>query len=609
MCGIAGHAGQHDPRWVAEMSRALAHRGPDGEGLVHIPARDGAAAVTLGHRRLSILDVANGAQPMRSPEDGLTIVFNGEIFNAPELRRKLESRGKRFCTANSDTEVLLKLYAEKGVDMLADLRGMFAFAIHDQRRERLFCARDRVGIKPFYYAEKDDRFAFASELKAFKSLPWVGRELDPESLYHYLSLQFVPAPGSIFKDVRKLPKGHWLIRDLRRGTTTKGQWWNLTIRPEERSREEWISLLRSALEEAVATWSLSDVPVACSLSGGLDSSIITVLAARGKATTQAFSLGFSCSEGAWLDELPLARLLAEKHHFPLHEFNAHSSRLLADLPRMVRSLDEPYAGGLPSWYIYEMVSREAKVVLTGTGGDELFGNYLKWKRFEDGPDGFARVAKSELKGWAEERRKVHAAAYPFGHYYPRYFSDAAKNEILLASPPSPGEAPTEALLQSLWERSGADNPRDAAAWIDFQLQLPEEFLFVADRFAMAHGVEARTPLLDHHLVELVYRIPASLRTGLDPKALMKEVGQDLLPGAFLSAPKRGFILPLTAWTRGELSGLVRELLSPQALSAQSIFAPTVWSEIVEPHLLGLADYTQQLWTLFMFQLWARERLS
>lgn len=618
MCGIAGHCGPHDPAWVEAMSRALAHRGPDGEGLWTAPARNDAAPLTLAHRRLAILDLSGGMQPMHSADGSLCVVFNGEIFNAPELRKELQGKGHVFRTANSDTEVLLALYAASGDGMLARLRGMFSFALYDARAEQLFCARDHTGIKPFYYARQgygqgrgqETRFAFASELKALAVLPWVSRRVDRKSLYHYLSLQFVPAPRTILADVCKLPKGHWLRHDLRSGETRTGEYWNLPLRPEERPRAEWAGLVREAVEDAVRAWSLSDVPVACSLSGGMDSSVVTALASR-SGPVRTYSLGFTCAEGQGLDELPLARLVAKKWGTVHSETTLECGRLLQDLDRMVRHLDEPYAGGLPSWYVYEMIGRDVKVALTGTGGDELFGNYFKWKRYEDGPEGLARVTAKELKHWAAAEREEHALRYPLGHYYARYFSDAAKNAVLLAEPPAggaagQGAAPTEALLQSLWERSGADNPRDAVAWIDFQLQLPEEFLLVADRFAMAHSVEARTPLLDHRLVELVYRIPACERTGLDPKALFREALGDLLPPELLSAPKRGFVLPLTAWTRGELADDIRASLCPSALHTQGLFSPALWSEVVQPHLAGAADHTQQVWTVYMFQRWFRE---
>jgi asparagine synthase (glutamine-hydrolysing) len=582
------------------MSRILRHRGPDARGFF----RDESTSLTLAHRRLSILDLEGGTQPMATVDRSLTVVFNGEIFNAPLLRTQLENRGHTFISNNADAEVLLHFYRERGVGMLTALRGMFAFALYDAEQKLIFCARDRLGIKPFYWARQKNRFAFASELKALIALPWVSRQIDEESLYHYIGLQFVPAPKTIFSAVKKLPKGHYLIYDLATNDIHVSEYWNLRFQPEQQSLDKWKRLIRAKIENAVNAWSLSDVPIACSLSGGLDSSsVVGLLAGTGKAV-HTYSLGFKNAGGKYLDELLLAEQVARKWQTDHHEIIIDADRFLTDLPRMVYHLDEPFAGGLPSWYVFEQIGRDCKVAMTGIGGDELFGNYAKWRRFEKGTVYLERMERLELKHWAAKARRRHAELYPFGHYYYRYFSDAAKNEILFAHPPD--GAPTEALLQQLRDSSHAGTYRDAVAYVDFQLQLPEEFLLVADRFAMAHAVEARVPLLDHELVALVFSIPSEIRTGDDPKYLLKAAMRDLLPAQLLNAPKRGFVLPLTSWTRSVLSGQIEETLSPAVLRDQGIFSEKAYYRIVKPHLMGEADYTQQVWTLFMFQLWYKE---
>lgn len=604
MCGIAGIAGEHDPKSVRAMCRVLAHRGPDGEGLHHEPG----GRVSLGHRRLSILDLECGAQPMHSADGQLSIVFNGEIFNAPELRLELEAAGRRFATRNSDTEVLLHLYALHGPDMLDRLRGMYAFCVLDRRARRLFLARDRAGIKPLYFSRAGGRFAFASELKALVELPWVSRAIRPEALAHYLSLQFVPAPGSILADVDKLPAGHWLSVDLDTLRCRQERFWSLSHPAADAlDADAWAARCREALSTAVRRWTLSDVPLACSLSGGLDSSAIVGLLAQGGGAPDTYSLGFFATDGAEaaaIDELDLARQVAERWGTCHHEIRMDADELLDDLEAMVWHLDEPYGGGLPSWYVYRLMGRDVKVALTGTGGDELFGNYGKWLRFEAAPDQGLRMALDQTREADAPALRRALEKHPHGALWHRYLTDASKARLLSPAVLAACGEGTEALLERLWREAGRVSARDAVPALDFQLQLPEEFLLVTDRFAMAHGVEARVPLLDEDFVALVSSVPASLRTRPDDlKHLLKRAVADLLPPALLSSPKRGFVLPLTAWTRGRLRGRIEAALSPERLQRQGLFTRAVWDEVVAPHLSGAQERTQQVWTLFMFQLW------
>lgn len=608
MCGIAGIIGEHDPKLVRAMCRALAHRGPDGEGFHYEPE----GTVSLGHRRLSILDLECGAQPMHSADGMLSIIFNGEIFNAPELRLELEAAGRRFATRNSDTEVLLHFYALYGQDMLDRLRGMYAFCVLDRRQGRLFLARDRAGIKPLYFSRAGGRFAFASELKALLELPWVSRAIRPEALAHYLSLQFVPAPGTILADVDKLPAGHWLSVDLPTLACRQERFWSLShAATEDLDADAWAMRCREALSKAVRRWTLSDVPLACSLSGGLDSSaMVGLLAQGGVSAPDTYSLGFFATEGAEaaetsaIDELDLARQVAQRWGTRHHEIRMDSDELTGDLEAMVWHLDEPYGGGLPSWYIYRLMGRDVKVALTGTGGDELFGNYGKWLRFEAAPDQGLRMALEQTRENDAPGLRRALEKHPHGALYHRYLTDASKARLLSPVVLAGCAESTEGLLERLWREADRVSARDAVPALDFQLQLPEEFLLVTDRFAMAHGVEARVPFLDEDFVALVSSVPASLRTRSgDLKHLLKRAVADLLPPALLASPKRGFVLPLTAWTRGRLRARIEAALSPQRLESQGLFNRAVWDEVVAPHLSGAQERTQQVWTLFMFQLW------
>lgn len=582
MCGLAGIAGPHDEDLLARLESALQHRGPD-QGGIH---RDPKAEVGLAARRLAILDLEGGNQPLATPDGDIVIAFNGEIYNAPELRAELERDGVSFVSDHSDTEIVLRLYEREGPAFLERLNGMFAFAIHDRRANVLFGARDRFGIKPLYYARPAGRFCFASELKALLLVPGVERELDRESLFHYLSLRFVPGERSILAGVRRLPAGHWFRYDLEGRDLRVERWWRLRFAPERGlPREEWLGRLRRALREAALRWTLSDVPLACSLSGGLDSSsLVGLLAEAGHPGLRTYTLGFTSEEDAALNELPLARALAERYGTEHHELVVDAGELLDDLLAMVWALDEPYGGGLPSWYVFRFMAEDVKVALTGTGGDELFGNYRRFVPFERG-----RLARLR-------RRPVRR--YHFEPSY--YFPDAEKREVLLdaAAPDTAG------LLQAVYDDSGSRSPRDSVLYLDVATQLADEFLLMTDRFSMAHSLEARTPYLDHELVALVASIPPELRTSAeDPKGLLRDAVADLLTPSHLGAPKRGFVFPLGRWLRGELRPLAERLLSDEHVRRQGIFRPGLAERYLRPHLEGRADEAERLWPLLMFQLW------
>jgi asparagine synthase (glutamine-hydrolysing) len=622
MCGIVGICGSHDPTWLTEMNLALSHRGPDDSGEY----RDAESKVSLAMHRLSILDLQSGHQPMSHSRGHLWIVYNGEIFNSPDLRMDLEKRGHVFTTNNSDTEVLLHLYDESREHMLDMLNGMFAFVIHDRKRGVLFGARDRSGIKPLYYVLKPNMFAFASELKALLQLPIVRRQVNPESLYHYMSLRFVPGEETIYGDVRRLAPGDYFTYDLQTFEFRSYRYW----RPHfcdvrQQSLADWTANLRYELDQAVERWTLSDVPIGCSRSGGLDSSaIVGLLAKSGRRAVRTYSLGFTGSGEEEWNELPLARLLAEKWGTDHHETVLNPENLLDDLLEMVWHLDEPYGGGLPSWYVFRFMHEHVKVGLTGTGGDELFGDYGRYRRYEaqDGkalPESLERVwsrVASTLNhlpnGWMDAKRKYElmnlpgAGRDPFRWYYFNsyyYFPDEMKRERVFDMPTA-GIPDTSTLLQRWYEDSESEDPRNAFSALSFRSQLPEEFLFMTDRFSMAHSVEARVPFLDQKLVDFVWTVPSCLRTRPnDLKYLLRNAVSDLLPPEIQMARKRGFVIPTGFWMRGRLRPLVERLLAPERLRSQGLFNPEFYKQYVLPHVESRADYDAQVWTALMFQLW------
>lgn len=629
MCGIAGMVGSDSAERVRTMTRALVHRGPDDVGFYDDPP----SKLTLGMQRLSILDLEHGRQPMASQDRSVWIVYNGEIFNSPELRGRLEQRQRRFVTAHSDTETLLHLYDDKQEGMLEDLNGMFAFVLHDKRRNLLFGARDRMGIKPLYYARTSTAFAFASELKSLLAVPTVARDLDRASLFHYLTLRFVPGTSSIVKGVSRLAPGHWFRYELDTGRFETQPYWRPSFVSEEgRSVGEWAGLVRTGLRDAVQRWSLSDVPIGCSLSGGLDSSsIVGLLAESGHSKLKTYSLGF---EGAAeLDELPLARKVAERWGTDHHELILRPDDLLRDLLHMVWSLDEPYGGGLPSWYVFQFMHQDVKVGMTGTGGDELFGDYGRYIGLERQLAGRqAGPARSQVSDWLEGcwplvsslvdrlphgvgglrsrerwRHWPQVGRDPFRWEYVQafyYCSDDMKRNEVLSNGGSAGSTGTTEFLRSLYEESDGTFPRDGLMQLTMRTQLPEEFLFMTDRFSMAHSLEARVPFLDQAFVDLMLRIPAEIRTKPDdPKYLLRQAVRDLLPGELLNAPKRGFVIPTAEWLRGPLRPLTERLLAPSRLAEQGLFRPEFYQRFVDPHLRGQADYHPQIWTVLMFQIW------
>jgi asparagine synthase (glutamine-hydrolysing) len=589
MCGITGLLGVQEPEWIDLMNEAIHHRGPDDQGVFR------GCGVSLAMRRLAIIDIVGGHQPMVTDDGRYVLVYNGEIYNARDLRRELEKEGVRFSTDHSDTEVLLHLLVRRGEGALSALNGMFAFALYDRQARTLFCARDRLGIKPFYYACEGGRLAFASELKSLLELPFIERRPDLQSLFHYFSLMYVPGEATAIAHVSRLAPGHWLRYKLGASHVETGAWWTPVLSGGPRqSRRDLVHSVRESIGEAVERWSVADVPIGCSLSGGLDSSAIVGLLAQKGHHLKTYSVGFRGEgESAW-DELDLARLVARKWNTEHREIVLDPGALLDDLAEMVWHLDEPYGGGLPSWSVFKAMGPEVKVAMTGTGGDELFGNYHKFRTLEGRWRGL-------LPGMG--RREVSHDLFR-QHFFEQYYyaSDDSKRRDIL----SDSFKETTNTVDLLWAHfsSGTDGIRDRVVRTDIATQLPEEFLMMTDRFSMAHSVEARTPLLDHVLMERVYAIPADLRLDARQyKGLLREAVVDLLPSELLSAPKKGFVIPLGLWLRGRLRPLMERLLDPKRLQEQGLVRADFAARFAQPHMAGREDHTAVLWAMLMFQLW------
>lgn len=598
MCGIVGILGSQEDTWIELMNNAQIHRGPDDSGVF----RALSGKLTLAMRRLSIIDINDGHQPMIDSATGNVIVFNGEIFNAPQLRKQLERTGSVFQTDHSDTEVLLQLYKKFGPQMLDHINGMFAFVIYNPSKGTLFGARDQTGIKPFFYSCNTGQLVFASELKSILMLPFISRELDRQSIHHYLTLQFVPSPRTIYKDVNKLPAGHSFTYCVKTSTMVIERYWIPPCGDENRNMDVTTdsaasAQLRTHLEAAVKRWSTSDVPVGCSLSGGLDSSaVVGLMAQSSDQPVNTWSLGFEDLDEVFLDERALASEVSKKWGTNHHEIIMRPRDILNDLDSMVVSLDEPYAGGLPSWYVYKAMATEVKVVMTGTGGDELFGNYGKWRGYY----GFSAIKRFAQRTKSQGIKEV--LKYPNGARYNGYFLENEKKKIcgntdgLFESTPQ--------LIENIWREAKASDPRQAVAYVDLATQLPEEFLMMTDRFSMAWSLEARTPFLDRDLMEYALSLNADLKTNpKNLKIILKNAVGDLVPKNVLRASKRGFVLPIRSWIKGALRPMVELYLGEKFLKDQDIFDRRIYKQYVIPHMNDSADNSWRIWTLLMFQLW------
>jgi asparagine synthase (glutamine-hydrolysing) len=603
------------------MINALAHRGPDDSGVWS----DEYCA--LGHHRLSIIDLSeSGRQPMSNARGDIQITFNGEIYNFQQLRRELEGHGYRFRT-RTDTEAIIHAYERWGVECLAKLRGMFAFGIWDRRQRRLFLARDRVGKKPLFYAQFGDRFLFASELQGLLASGDVPREVDPQAIDAYLSYGYVPAPHSAFKGVCKLPPAHYLALEMKRTGFEKRieRYWSLDYEPKlSVGVDEACEALREKLTEAVRLRMISDVPLGAFLSGGIDSSVVVGLMAKvSGAKIKTFSIGFN--EAAY-DETAHARRIAERWGTDHHEFIVEPDAL-SILPRLVRHYGEPYAdsSAIPTFYVAQMTRRHVTVALNGDGGDESFAGYERYlanhlaERMRSIPvvaaatRALSRVIPDSIDPKSRARqaqRFLAAATRPMAERYPRWlktFQDEAKPRLYsqefsgLLNGRSAGAMEPHSISRL------PAHPIDAAMAIDVASYLPYDLLVKVDITSMANSLEARSPFLDHEVMEFAARLPVEIKFRRGRlKSLLKRAFTDLLPPENVNRRKMGFGVPVGQWFRGPLRDPLRDaLLSPRAL-ARGYFRELEVRRLVEEHLERRADHSFRLWNLLMMELWHRE---
>jgi asparagine synthase (glutamine-hydrolysing) len=617
MCGICGYVGSNTSAEVLRlMTNTLQHRGPDDSGYYF-----DAGQVALGMRRLSIIDVEGGKQPIFNEGSTLVVVFNGEIYNFVQMRTDLEAKGHQF-TTRTDTEVIVHGYEECGLKIFEKLNGMFGIAIWDQVKRRLILARDRIGIKPIYYAWINKYFVFASEIKAIIRFPGFVPKLDLVALDGYLSYQYAPAPLTLFKGVRKLLPGHFLIVEPENPNMTDQAYWQFEFKPLERllSDREWIEELRITLDSAVRSHLVSDVPLGAFLSGGVDSSSIVALMCRVVSRpVKTFTVGFMAKNPK--NELSYARAVARELHTDHHELMV-APDMVHQLPELIWHMDEPMGdpAALPTFFVSKLAKEcGVKVALSGEGADEMFAGYPKYwldgylrlyqklprdlrrtisfsleilPRFERQKRLLAKVSKASngndrLLCW----RKV---GFP-DHYRERLLTDEVRTEV---------SRQADDLVETYLSDANHLTDLQKMLHLDTLSWLPDDLLMKVDRMSMAASIEARVPYLDNNVIALAERMPDTFKMrGPITKYLLKEMARKLLPNSIVDRPKHGFELPLDEWIRGELGEHFRALLLDESLSRSPLFNKTYITELLDRHSESKADHGPRIWMLGNLQLW------
>jgi asparagine synthase (glutamine-hydrolysing) len=646
VCGICGEININQPGVQADVMKrmcdVMAYRGPDDQGMVFIrgdrsvetgpsgwslPVDDG-FEVALGHRRLSIIDLSPaGHQPMSNEDGTIWIVFNGEIYNFPELKEELEKKGHLF-RSKSDTETIVHGYEEWDVACLKRFRGMFAFAIWDGRRRRLFLARDRLGKKPLVYWMRNGHFIFASEMKSILQAPEVGRRVNLRALHSYLALQYVPCPEGIFEGIQKLPPAHFLLYEPSGGVKVE-KYWNLDFSPVEKKKEDLRELcwqIRTGLEESVRLRMISDVPLGAFLSGGIDSSIIVgLMAKQSTAPVKTFSIGFDEPE---FDELSYARIISRRFATDHHEFVVRPDAIDI-LNKLVWHFNEPFAdsSAIPTYYVAKMTKDFVTVVLTGDAGDENFAGYGRYRRakwvatFTKLPESlrktlmpallrkcaslhwrektFTRLADF-MEGLTGDQARNYAEQVKIfnGKEMDNLYSDEMRGHVKRIDP--------FGFLVDAFQEAKTDDLVDKLLHLDIHSYLPEDLLVKVDIATMANSLEARVPFLDHTFMESVAAIPSHLKLrGTQSKFILKQAFADLLPEIVLNRKKMGFGVPVSRWFREELKGYVYDVLLDERTLRRGYFKRDAIQRLLDEHVGLRNDHSAKIWALLFLETWFR----
>jgi asparagine synthase (glutamine-hydrolysing) len=620
MCGICGKYSQVGvlSEEVRGMLRTITHRGPDDEGL-YVNGHIG-----MGNRRLSIIDLAGGHQPISNEDGTVWINQNGEIYNYKHLRHELEGRGHAFRTS-TDTEVIVHLYEELGERCVDRLSGMFAFAIWDERQQKLVLARDRLGQKPLFYAQDGEDFLFASEVKAILAAMKGKREIDYESVHHYLSLRFIPPPRTMLRNIKKLPPAHILVYQA--GKVTISRYWNLSFRKKlDLSEAELTDRLHEKLAQTIESHLVSDVPVGAFLSGGMDSSMVVAIMARDLgASAKTFAIGVEEQD---FNELPYARMIADQYD-TCHVEQCVEANLIRLLPRMIWHLDEPSDPiAACQFYAAELASRHVKVVLGGDGGDELFAGFDRYlgvgyvdyyatipaliRQKAIGPiiagmpESFAYKSLTQKLRWIHqvsmlpntgERYAEATCFFRFNHQNKQVlFNNGLWEQV--------GHLNSADVIVEQFEAADADDLLDRMLYADFMTRLPEHSLMLTDRMTMAHGLEARSPYLDHELVEFMAAFPSHLKIrNRELKYVLRKLAADYLPEQIVKREKQGFMFPVAYWFRNELYPFIHHFLLDSHFVKEGLFRQESVLRLIEDHRNNRFDNHVRLWMLLNLELW------
>ena len=626
MCGIYGILGTPNLRFersiMDTMGNVIRHRGPDDDGAF------AEGPLLMGMRRLAIIDVTGGQQPISNEDGTVTVVCNGEIYNFRELRKELTARGHTFKSA-SDTEVIVHLYEEHGEDCAKYLHGMFAFAIWDKQKQKFLLGRDRLGIKPLYLSVNPDRIVFGSELKSILVCPDIERSINREALEEYLALGYVPAPMTILNGIEKLPPGSMLIAD--RAGIRQQRYWELPRGTDTgKDDDDWAACLSGAMEKAVVSQMVSDVPLGAFLSGGVDSSAVVAYMARNSSRpVKTYSIGFDTdSGGGYYNELPYARQVADLFKTDHHEIVVRPD-VASLLPELLWHMDEPIADAafVTTYLVSKFAREDVTVILSGVGGDELFGGYRRYwgshlaRMYRKIPRGIrqnllqptARLLPSDrhsaVFNWFRLAKGFMAGAElePDEQYeeYIRVFKSGDLAKILSSGDPGRSSA----LLRAFESACSGDDLRRLIE-VDLQTQLPDDLLMLTDKMSMATSLECRVPLLDDELVELAMQMPSHMKLrGTHLKAGMKDALRDILPDSIIDRKKRGFGAPIGAWFKNELSSYLDTVLDEQSVNNRGIFDWEHLRQIKSLHRSNKEDYTDHLLSMMNFEIWCQMYLD
>lgn len=624
MCGIAGIMGSRRADAIKKMTDIMIHRGPDDSGY-YIDDD-----IALGQRRLSIIDLNHGRQPISNEDDSLQLVCNGEIYNSPELRESLLAKGHRFKTA-TDVEVILHLYEEYGDNCVKHLRGMFAFALWDSRKRRLLMARDHLGQKPLFFCQKNGAFAFGSEAKSVLASGVTKAEIDLEGLWHYMSLRFMPDQHSLFKGIKKLPAAHYLV--LEDNQISMQKYWDVDFREKLTSSKSVITdQLDELLLDTVKGHLLSDVRVGAFLSGGIDSgTVASMMAVLGEKNLPHFSIGTKEKE---FNELPYARMVSEKYGMEAHE-KVIEPDLIHTIPSMIYHMDEPADPfGFGVYLVSELAAKHVKVVLGGDGGDENFAGYDRYagqrlvdyycllpqwfrqnivKKISDRiPESFGYKSLAQKAAWVNEmslfsggeRYAQSLGVLRFTHESKRkLFSPSAIQSL---GDPSSGEK-----ILKYFNADNADHVVDKMLYTDLMTRIPDHLLTIGDRMTMAHSLESRAPLIDYKVVEFAASIPVNMKLnsralkGNHLKHILREVASRYMPKELISMKKQGFRFPLGIWFRTDLKDFLRRLFDQSRFVELGLFEKSYIDTLLDEHISGKVDHNYRIWVLLNLEYWYR----